>query len=257
MKKQTQKRFIYIRYILPSVLALAVIGSMLIPSYVYVVGGEVDAAISPLALISNSVETTRQVLFGGETRDGAEIAFSQTLLWMLGIFFVLALVSLVATVYATLTALIYFNLDDESRAEEKRAIFRALFPNRAVLLSMQALALPLALFPYILPAVYKSILGMSVTLVYAAPDTLLVYALSLVGVCVASCLSAPMERRFDADLFKARQPFEKKMDEEYHAADNGQTDRTLVVDTSAKREQNERIRKLLLNAERPDEEEQN
>ena len=56
---------------------------------------------------------------------------------------------------------------------------------------------------------------MSVRIALVAPDPLILAGLSLVAIALLSAFTAPMERSFDADVFKRRKAFEgREADEE-------------------------------------------
>lgn len=61
-----------------------------------------------------------------------------------------------------------------------------------------------ALTPYLIPAVYASTLDLTVRVALVAPDCLIFSLLSVAAICILSAVCAPMERRFDADVFKKR-----------------------------------------------------
>ncbi|MBQ2384961.1 MAG: hypothetical protein II292_02010, partial [Clostridia bacterium] len=104
--------------------------------------------------------------------------------------------------------------DDEESAEKSRTLFITAIPNRIALTVAEALVLPICLFPYLLPAIYAHTLGMNVRVDLAAPDCLIFAAVSLVAIAILSALCAPMERRFDADVFKRRKAFDRDESEE-------------------------------------------
>ena len=93
-------------------------------------------------------------------------------------------------------------------------------------------------------------MGMSVRVDLAAPDCLIFAAVSLVAIAILSALCAPMERRFDADVFKRRKAFvreesdEPSESEEYtslFSAKDGETEE----EKKQREAEAERIRRIL------------
>ena len=242
MKKQTKKKLIYIRYILPPILIVLTLLVMLIPSYRYVINGEVEQPTSALALMSSSYEQTRSVLFGTAEQSNANLVFSRILLTLIILSSVLFALSLAVSVYCAAVALIYFTADDEERAERIRTLFITLIPNRVIACIGQALCLGFVLIPYICPWLYKYAYGSRVVLTLTAPDGLMFCGLAIIAIIALSMICAPMEREFGADIFKKNKlsvtakPAQES--EEYtpvFSTDGGEADR----------ERNERIRELL------------
>ena len=244
MKKQARQRLIYIRYILPPILMALILLVMLIPSYRYVINGEVEQPTSAMSLISNSYEETRAVLFGTGEQSNAKLVFSRILLISVILSVILFVIAVAAAVYCAAVAMIYFISDDEERAERVRTLFITLIPNRIFACAVQALCLAPILMPYMLPWLYKYAHGTRVVLTLTAPDGLIFGGLSVLTMIVLSILCAPMEREFGADIFKkSRISVSVKAEndgEEYtpvFSVDN--------VDDIETREKNERIRELL------------
>ncbi len=248
MKQQTQKKLIYLRYILSPVAMLVMAVVAFIPSYKYAIGGELNDGLSLWKLCSNSFNTSRQVIFAVSEQDAANLLFSKTVFLMLAVFALLWLIAFAAALYSAITAITYFCSDNEEKAENSRTLFITFFPNRIVLCGVQLLSLPLLLFPYILPTIYRNIWNYTVSLALTAPDALIVGAALIVAVCVLSAICAPWERRFDADLFRKRKSFgdAREYDQDDTAEDERKSTKTTLADT-ARAEQNERIRKLLGN----------
>ncbi len=248
MKKSTKQKLIYIRYILPPVLILLVFLAMLIPSYRYVAGGEINETISGISLLNNSYEQAREVLFGAGDKTNANLLFAKVMLGVVIICPVLYLVAFGTALYCTVIAMRYFMSDDEEKAEKSRTLFITFFPNRICLCIAEALILPTLLIPYAMSPIYKGIFSMNVTLILAAPDGLIFGAAVLLAIFVLSAVCAPMEREFDADIFKRN--YENPAKEELEA--EGESDYKPMFSTSSesereKEERNERIRQLLNN----------
>lgn len=245
MKKQTKKKLIYVRYILPPVLIALMLAAMLIPSYRYVTDGEVNDAISAFSLIANSYDQSRAVLFGTEEQTAANLLFSRILLAVIIISAVLFVLAFAVSLYCAVMAVRYFTSDDEERTERSRTLFITLLPNRIAVSVLEALVLPLALFPYLMTPLYKTIYGMSVTLILTAPDALILGGVALLAIFTLSIICAPAEREFQADIFKKTKlkvGAEKSEDEGgYIPVFNSES----TASESEKKEHNERIRELL------------
>ena len=241
MKQQTKKKLIYVRYILPPVLIALMLITMLIPAYKYISSGEVNETISAFSLIRNSYEQSRTVLFGKGEQSDANLLFSKILFGIITVSAVLFAVALASAIYCAVVALTYFMSDDEEKAERIRTFFVTLIPNRIVASVLQALCVPLLLIPYTMAPLYKSIFGMRVVLTLTAPDPLILGGIFLLAILALTFVCAPMEREFDADIFK-RSKIEFVKEEQ----DNDK-DYTPIFSVSAdeRQEKNERIRELL------------
>lgn len=221
---------------------------MLIPSYRYVAGGEINETISGLSLLSNSYEQAREVLFGAGEKTNANLLFAKVMLGVVIICPVLYLVAFGASLYCTVIAMGYFMSDDEEKAEKNRTLFITFFPNRIYLCIAEALVLPTLLIPYAMSPIYKGIFNMNVTLILTAPDGLIFGAVALIAIFVLSAVCGPMEREFDADIFnksyanaaKDEIKTEEESDYEPMFSTSSESDRE-------KEERNERIRQLLNN----------
>ena len=246
MKDITKKKLIYIRYILPPILLVVMLITMLIPSYRFISDGKANQPISAFSLLENSYEQSRVVLFGTDEQTNANILFSEILLVGIIAAVILFALALAVSVYCAVMALTYFAGDDEDKAEKMRALFITLLPNRIVASIGQALALPLLLVPYAMEPLYKYIFGMRVTFVLTAPDPLIFGGVALLAIFVLTIICAPLERGFDADIFKRNRlevVAESEEEEEYESVFSTSDDNS---DDDSLRERNERIRELLL-----------
>ena len=245
MNKQTKQKLIYARYILPPVLILLILLLTFIPSYRYVAGGDARVPISLSTLISNSWEESRETLFVKSQNDvkPQELVFSKTMLGIILGSGVLYLIARAVAAWSAFVALKLFMSDDEDSAERSRTLFITFIPNRIVLTALEALALPMLAIPYIMPLVYAYTLGTRVGFTLAAPDGFIVLSVALVALCVLSALTAPYERRFDADVFKKREPFGLARAEE--AEEEEEEEELSDEELAFKEEQAERIRRLL------------
>ena len=250
MKKRTRIKLIYIRYILPPVMLVLTLLSMLIPSYRYAIDGKLDEPLSPFKILSNGFDTARKVVFATTEQDAAELLFSQTAMAMIIAFWALFLIAFAVAVYSAAVVLYYIKSDDEAAREKSRTLFITLIPNRIVLCALQMLAVPLALFPYLLPYLYKSIwgqrIGMALVLV---PDALIVVALTVVTTVTLCILSSFCEKELDVDVFRKRKAFEDGENDETESYDAPQSSNTS--------EQNEMIRRILLGGKNNEENTEN
>lgn len=244
MTKQTKQKLIYLRYILPPVLILLLLLFALIPSYRFVAEGVAREPISLSKLISNSWDESRETLFVKSANDvkPQELVFAKTMLWLIIGFGILYLGALAVAVWSTFVALKLFISDDEEGAERARTLFITFFPNRIVLTAVEALAIPLVLIPYLMPPVYAYTLGTRVAFTLAAPDGFIFALISIAAISVLSALTAPYERRFDADVFKKRAAFGASADESEEEENIPEQDEAY---RALRDEQAERIRRML------------
>jgi hypothetical protein len=220
MKKETKQKLIYLRYILPPVLIILVLLLGFLPSYRYVVGSEAHESVSLWSLIGDSWTLGRETLFAKSNATTGEQAFSKITLGFIIGSAILCGAALASAAWSCFVALKLFMSDDEESAEKSRTLFITAIPNRIALTVAEALVLPICLFPYLLPAIYAHTLGMNVRVDLAAPDCLIFAAVSLVAVAILSALCAPMERQFDADVFKRRKAFDRDESEEQSEVEN-------------------------------------
>ncbi len=248
MKDQTKKKLIYIRYILPPILIFLLAVIAFIPAYRYAESGAAREPISLAALIANSFDYGRTVLFATANPTVGETAFSKILLTLAIVFICLYLVALVVAIWSCAVALKLFMSDDEEGAERSRTLFITFFQNRIVLTAAEALVLPLMTFAYLMPAVYSHTLGLKVSLDLSAPDGLIFGVIFMVTTGILSAVTAHYERRFDADVFKKRRPFgvsDRQEDEREEYESLFDTSEDDEVSSELRKEQAERIRILL------------
>ena len=251
MTKQTKQKLIYLRYILPPVLILLLLLFALIPSCRFVAEGVAREPISLSKLISNSWDESRETLFVKSANDvkPQELVFSKTMLWLILGFGALYLVALAVAVWSAFVALKLFISDDEEGAERARTLFITFFPNRIVLTAVEALAIPLVLIPYLMPLVYSYTLGTRVAFTLAAPDGFIFALISIAAISVLSALTAPYERRFDADVFKKRAAFGASVEESEEEESTPEQDEAYLA---LRDEQAERIRRMLRGEDKED-----
>ena len=247
MKKEIKQKLIYARYILPPVLILILAVFTFIPAYRYTEADASREAISYSKLFFNSWTQGRSLLFDGTQISLSHTAFAKTLLTFTIISAAFYLIALGVSVWACAVAIKLFNSDDEERAERVRTFFITFVPNRIVLTALQATAIPFALFPYIMPLIYSSTLGVKVKVALVAPDALIFAIVFIVAIGIISAITASYERRFDADVFKKHQSFSSlantsQDDDEYESQFSTEEDEAY---SRLRDEQAERIRRML------------
>ena len=209
MKKETKQKFIYTRYILPPLLIFALFPLSFIPSYRYVVSGDVRKPISLATLITNSWSESRATLFGDAARQtNGVLLFSRIMLILIITFAVLYIIAFTISLWSSAVALKLFISDDRAGAENMRTLFITFLPNRIILIISECLAIPICIFPYIVPVVYYSTLLTKVRVSLCAPDTLIFSIIFFTTLSIFSAYTAKFERRFDVDIFEKHVPFE-------------------------------------------------
>lgn len=248
MKKQTKQKLIYARYILPPILALVLPLLTFIPAYRYTESGAARDAISYSKLFFNSWQQGRNLLFGTQEISLSHTAFARTLLTFNILCALCYLVLLGISAWSCIVAMKLFNSNDEAGAEKARTLFITFFPNRIVITAVQSItAVIFALFPYVMPWIYSSTLGVKVRVALVAPDAMIFAIVSMVAIAVLSYVTAPYERRFDVDVFKKHQPFANSKEESDGSEDYESQFSTDEDEAYARlrEEQAERIRRIL------------
>ncbi len=244
MRSATKRKLIYIRYLFPPAIMLIIPLLMLIPSYTYVVGGDPKESISAWSFLGDSFSTSRQILFGTGEYSAADSSFALIMFILVIVSLILYLVAFAVALYSAIVSMRYFLGENEEKAERSRTLFITFFPNRVVLTAVELLILPLMILPYLMPYLFYREYRINVTLVFSAPDALMLIGVFLLGIILLSAICARMERAFDVDLFKKRESFsddgeeDKDDNENLHSAD---------VNERGKEELNRRIRELLQN----------
>ena len=250
MKKETKQKLIYLRYILPPVLILLLLILGFASSYRYVVGDEARKTVSLWSLIGDTWDLGRETLFAKSDATTGEQAFAKLTLGYIIVSALLYCAALISAAWSCFVALNLFISDDEEGAEKSRTLFITFFPNRIALTVIECLTMPFFLFPYILPTIYAHTMGMSVRVNLAAPDCLILGAAVAIAIAVLSSLTAPMERRFDADVFKRFKAF-ADLESEAPAENDDYTSLFDTKGTETKEERElreaeaERIRRIL------------
>ena len=225
MKKDNKKVLtilIYLRYILPIVALLVTFAMLFVPSYRFIFDGDAGTDISVMKLLSISWEETRTVLFGtGDTSDAA-VSFSRTLFAVIIVTVVLFLISLAVSVWTAIVAFKCFLSDDEDSAENWRLSLCVFLPNRIVFCILSSLGLLIAMLPHFMPPLYLWTYSKVVRIALVAPSALIIGGVIVFSTIILSIICAPIEKRFDADIFKKNvsdtdieeETFESTQDEE-------------------------------------------
>ena len=243
MKNNAKKILIYTRYILPLIALIVTLIMFFVPTHRFRAESEWGEKVSAFNLMSNSWEMSRVILFGGGENTGADLLFSRTLFSLIIVFAVLFVFSVVVSAWSLFTAMTYFISDDRENAERIKRIFNVFFPNRIVLCICSAVGIAAGLMPYLVNYLYKTVYSDdSFMMVLEAPDSLIVGGVLVVASIALSVACAPLERGFDADIFKkkeittAEDELDDVFDEESYTATN-------VA-------QNEKIRRLFADKEK-------
>lgn len=252
MRKQTKQKLIYLRYILPGVLIALMLIVAFLPCYRFIAEGELRETMSLSTLVSNSWEECREILFAKTGQTRGQLLFARTILIMIILFVILYIAALAVSIWSAIVAIKLFASDDEDGAERARLTFITFVPNRIILTLIQALAAPVALIPYFMPLIYRHALSLNVKFTLATVDPFIFILASLVAILTLSIITAPYERRFDADVFKKRKIFSSKPDD----TETQKDDYVSIFETEAEKdgdyekmreEQAARIRELFRN----------
>ena len=227
---------IHIRYILPVLLCLVLIGLAFIPNLRYSTAAGTQGDVSLAELLGNSWEQVRENLFGNTEITVQEERFSWTLIVLIPILVLLFAVGFITSVAVAVGGILYVN-SNEFRRSDGRVWFVTILPNRAVTCVLQALVLPLLFYSRIIIPIYKRVLMIDVLLNVGFPEAWifgLVFLAIIIGLCI---WSAKYEKEMSVDLFKRiSPPIVRVVDRD---GDNEET-REPVFKTDAEREYYER-----------------
>ena len=243
MKNNAKKILIYTRYILPLIALIVTLIMFFVPTHRFRAESKWGEQVSAFKLMSNSWEKSRVILFGGGENTGADLLFSRTLFSLIIVFVILFVFSVVVSAWSLFTAMKYFISDNRDSAEDTKRIFNVFFPNRIVLCICSAVGIAAGLMPYVVNYLYTTVYSDdSFMMVLEAPDSLIVGGALVVASIVLSAVCAPLERGFDADIFKkkeittAEDELDDVFDEDSYTATNAA--------------QNEKIRRLFADKEK-------
>lgn len=196
---------IYLRYLLPVLLCLVLIGLVFIPNLRYSTSSGTQDQVSLAELLNNSWDQVRENLFGRTDINVLEERFSWTLIILIPILVILFAVGALSSVAVAIGGLLYVN-SNEFRRSEGRIWFVTILPNRTVACILQALILPLLFYSRMIIPIYKKILRIDVLLNVDSPEAW-IFGLVFFAITVALCIwSAKYERELDADPFKKITP---------------------------------------------------
>ena len=244
MKKNTQRGFIYFRYLLPIFVAVIMMILGFVPCYRFVTADTgIKQAISANELLSNSWDTVREYLFGNGEQVQVTADFAGTLFGMIIVFWLLFAIGVASAVYAAYVAFCFFS--DGRRESKRRILFVTLAPNRIVLSIYYLLTLPLLFLPKILPFLYDGILKYHVELICEPFDIVWVDVALVIAVIAVIFVSAQYETTCEMNVFVRYRDIEKDDEYEEQYAELKDEDIFSEMDRKTREEQNERILRLL------------
>ena len=243
MKKSSQKKFIYFRYIFPIVMVFVLLALMLVPCYRYITADSgAKQAISLSQLLENSWNTAKQYLFGNGEKNEVTSGFAKTLMAIIVSLWVLFLSGAASAVYAAVSAFSYFK--SGCKESKQRILFVTLTFNRVVLCIYHALMLPIFFLPMIMPTLYNNLLNYYVELDTTPFDIIFVAIAVFVAMTVIVAVSREMESSLEMNIFTKRfGKAQEQMPEKDKAEEP--TDPYEKMQSEAKAEQMERILRLL------------
>ena len=243
---ERRRGWIFFRYLFPLICAVLIFAALCVPCLQYTNNQSgTDEPISAMSLMKNSWDQVRNYLFGTGEQTNGNMQFSQTVLVLLILFWLLFALGVAAAVWAWLAFLRYA---EEGRENETgRVWFITLIPNRIVLCVLCALMLPVACFPHVVIWLYRSIYVAVELKVYVLDPMWLALAL-YAALILLSSVSAGYEKSLRMDLF--RKPKERKGETEETDFDEREgseekTDGLSSAQENAQRAQAERIARLL------------
>ncbi|MBO7311073.1 MAG: hypothetical protein J6U86_06765, partial [Clostridia bacterium] len=202
MKNNTDKAFIYFRYIFPLVMVAVMVVLMFIPSYSYVTANEgAKQSVSLWDLLRNSWKTVREYLFGSGTKYDITIEFASVLITIIIAFSLMFFLGAVFSLYCITVAMRYF----ANNCQENRAhiIFITLVPNRIALCLYSALTLPIFFIPMIMPLFYKNFLYYQVKLSQSSFDMVYIALALYAAFVLIVTISAKVEIRANKNIFSS------------------------------------------------------
>ena len=193
-------KWIYLRYIYPSLSALISFLLLFIPSYRFISTGTKNDPISVLELAKNAWEWGTRCLWGsGIEQSVGNIYFSKSVIAMVAVFYLLFVLGVAVSVYLTVSAVLY--LKKSPCSPKNRLILVTFFFNRTVVTLLQALILPIFIFPRLLPSLYMNALNTYIELrIEFIEPLVLVVALNIIG-AVISVIAFKKEKALGMDIF--------------------------------------------------------
>ncbi len=250
---------VYIRYLLPVILCVALLGTAFIPCLRYSIAGTTQDEVSTAELMKNTWNFSREYLFDTSEQDKSVLIerFSWTALILVPILVLLFAVGTISAAAVAIGGLLYIN-SREFRRTDGRIWFITLLPNRVVVCVLQALVLPMLFYSRIVLLLYDKIMRIDMLFNTSFPEPW-VFGLIAYAVIVTLCIvSANFEKRYDADPFKKITPPAVRVvdpdgytEEEKEPTFETEADRRYYeAKKRAREEQAERIRQLLNKDER-------
>ena len=242
---------IYVRYILPAVLCLVLVGLTFVPNLRYSIASGTIDEMSVAQRLDNDWYSARVALFGSSELSVLGMNFYRVLIVLIPALVLLFIIGFTSCVTVAAVAILYIN-SNRFRQTRERIWFIILIPNRIVVCVLQGLTLPVLFYSRIIVLLFERVYNTDVLLNVTFPEVwvfgLVFFALS-VGL---SAVSAKYERRLDADPFKKIAPPTVKVierdDEEKREEPVFKTQEEREYYERQKRireEQAERIRRLL------------
>ena len=209
MKKRTDRGgayvLIYIRYLLPIALCLAMLMSTLVPCLQYSTTEGTNDKISASELYENSWDQVRHYLFSGAETKADQARFSRVMLATLIIMAVLFALGALGTAAIAFFALRYVNDPDKKRAKNDvwRIWFVTVIPNRIVCCVIFALTLPLTFLSRLIVPMYDTMMNVDVLLRVSFPEPWVWALISLAVVIAMSVASSVYEKKLKVDVFES------------------------------------------------------
>ena len=193
-------KWIYLRYIYPSVASFLSFLLLFLPCFRFITKGGNNTAVSLFELTRNSWEQGTHCLWGsGIEQSVGNIYFSRSVIIMVAVFYLLFIFAIAVSGYITVSAFLHFK--KSACTEKNRVILVTFFFNRIVVAILQALTLPIFIFPRLLPPLYMNALSTYVELrIEFIEPLILVIALNVIGVII-SIFTLKKEKALGMDLF--------------------------------------------------------
>lgn len=237
---------IYLRYIFPLISDLMLIIVAFIPCFRYSLDSEKHEPISLFELLGNAWNDSRKYLFSAQTTQSGEgVIFYRTVFATMLILLLLFIISMAIKIFSLSAAYPLFRGGMLSESEDKRKrIYVTFIPNRAILLILELLSLPILLFPNLLVRYYRRLLLYLVTIDgYSIIPLIFGIALWVVSV-ILTILAKPHEIKAKVDIFAKKAP-PVPSDEDTVEPIKNDNKRLYRTKQTSSAEQDDRIRKML------------
>lgn len=248
---------IYIRYLLPVILCIALLVTAFIPCLRYSIAGSTQDEVSTVEIMKNTWNFAREYLFDPSNQDDSVLKerFSWTALILVPLLALAFAFGTALSLAVAIGGLAYIN-SREFRKTDTRIWFITLLPNRTVVCILQALVLPMLFYSRIVLLLYEKIMRIDMLLNTSFPEPW-IFGLIAYAVIVTLCIvSSSLEKQYDADPFKKITPpivrvIDTEPEEKKEPAPATEEDRRYYeAQKRAREEQAERIRQLLNKDER-------